>query len=150
MRADVPSKKHHNLLPDRRLARAFNFTSEDLAANRLGFMTRAQKWGVPALLRPVVRPLFSALPTRQRDRLDTLCGALKVVMLTGLDARGYRRHSYTVGFGGGYNITFDINSDQYDVLAPQQGVNFRAYYICIHAYTCRLLSLERIDGECDA
>ena len=40
--------KGNSALPDVRLAKVFNFTSEDLAANRLGFITSAQQFNAPS------------------------------------------------------------------------------------------------------
>lgn len=142
------TKKHRNLLPDRQLADAFSFTSEDLAVNRLGFMTEAQRWRVPMLWRPLAQMIFHTLPTRQRRQIDTVCGKLTVTMQYGLDYRGFRRHFHVVNFGGGNSLTFDLNSTQHTLLARQQGLIYRAYYVCFNAYKCRLLSLERLTDGC--
>ncbi|MEM9953726.1 MAG: hypothetical protein AAF846_19105 [Chloroflexota bacterium] len=134
-------------LPNRQLAKAFNFTSEDLQANRLGFLTREQKWDIPSALRPITRAIGMILPTRQRDKVDHMCGRLEL----GRDQSfhyGFATFQQTVTVSGGYGVKFIITDEQYAVLAQFSGIYHHIYYIYRGDTMSRIVSIVASDFPC--
>ena len=68
-------------LPDSRLAKVFNFDSEDLAANRLGFITSAQIYDIPRWQRRLQNQLayfFKLRHSKQRTAVGKRCGRITI------------------------------------------------------------------------
>lgn len=126
------SKRHH--IPSLRLAKAFHFTSEDLAANRLGFVTREQEWCLPLISRPIVSPILKLLPTKRRNSVEHMCGDISVW-----------RNFLTVK---NYHTKFRLTETQYDLLTHEQGMTYHVYYVLVTYDEYRIVSMERADNGC--
>lgn len=75
------NEKRNSRPPDIRLAKAFNFTSEDLAANRLGFITSAQETNTVVWQRDLFSRLgtiFKPLSNKQRAEVGKRCGRVEI------------------------------------------------------------------------
>ena len=132
--------KGNSALPDVRLAKVFNFTSEDLTANRLGFITREQRWNVPWVLRPVTRYLFSFLPARQRDSVSHICGKIRLN-----SANSVSQWAYTLGISG-YTLFIQLNAEQYYALLPYEDTLHHIYYI-FQFDNSRIVAIERVNKD---
>lgn len=126
------SKHHH--IPSLRFAKAFNFTSEDLAANRLGFVTREQEWRLPLISRPIVSPILKLLPTKRRNAVEHMCGDISV-----------GRNFLTVK---NYHTKFRLSDRQYELLSHEQDVTYHIYYVLVTYDEYRIVSMERADDGC--
>lgn len=145
------SPMHANELPDRRLARVFGFTIEDLHANRAGFMSRGQRWRLSPRGRDIVGRVMDLFGVRDKPkRKDSVpiaqtCGTLSLQVEI-REVPTFQRvevlplHSVTVEDLPPQ--TFRITPEQYRTLS--QGLPYRVYY---EPDSRRILSLERaIDG----
>ena len=135
--------KGNSALPDVRLAKVFNFTSEDLAANRLGFITREQRWNVPRVLRPVTRYLFSFLPARQRDSVSHICGKIRLNSANLVTQKS--SWTYTLGISG-YTLFIQLNAEQYYTLLPYEDTLHHIYYI-FQFDNSRIVAIERVNKD---
>ncbi len=123
-------KSSQHRLPDRELARVFNFSSEDLAANRLGFITREQKLNIPMAMRTISGKIFSLLPVRQRDKVEHICGMLnlkRIKIISDTDLLNYDTRRYVLS-AGTHKLRFPISAEQYIALMPHKGKLHHIYY----------------------
>ena len=134
-------------LSDVRLARAFGFSADDLAANQSGFLSAKQAQRLPAWLQRPSSWLSRWLPTRQKTsyvaRVVSICGQADVQQNLhevhgGRYQISYRRLSLT-----GCDVSFRIDPAQ--VRAIESGARYRVY---TEAGSTRILSLERVTGPC--
>jgi hypothetical protein len=142
--------------PDRLLAKAFNFTSEDLAVNRSGYMTRRQEGGADvdyaiSWLLNRVFPGRVAKPKREFRSVNSVCGRAKLAHFV-VD-RPVRPSKMSRGFWEYYHLLFDdedlkfvVSAEQYRALA--ENIVYRIYYD--PNKPDKILSIERPDGGCDA
>lgn len=138
----------HHLLPDRQLARAFNFDSEDLAANRLGFLTDRQKWQTVPIIGSLIEFVTTLLPARQRDPVAHVCGRISInyKQLNHKVGRYPMAHVLTVS--GGYSLEFTLTGAQYNALVYNVGRDHHIYYIFRGNATSRIVAIELADGDC--
>ena len=138
-------KRQHSL-PNRQLALAFRFSATDLAANRNGYITRAQQWSIPLWLRSAFQhisvPTFSQNP-KQRQRLETLCGRAKL---------SYEQQQIQSLFHADFVEVYklSINALEFRITALQhqalgEGLIYRLYY---NPDDKQILSLERAINGC--
>ena len=135
---EKPKRQHS--LPNRQLAKAFKFNAEDLAANRAGFITKAQEWDVPLWLRNV--PLFRHI-TSNRRKLETLCGRAKLYyrqMQIGSLFHADIVEVYLLDING---FEFRINQQHHRIIS--EGLVYWVYYI---PEMKQILSLERAIQGC--
>ena len=134
--------------PDQRLAQAFDFTADDLAANRAGFMAWGQAWGLGRIGQRWFRVMIVlartfGLQPRREDVLN-FCGRARlqhIVKATNeprASARPIVEH-YTVYFAS-VELTFTLNAAQYRVLA--ENIPYRVYYV---TQPLAILSIERVE-----
>jgi len=143
--------KRQHTLPDRRLARAFNFTASDLAANRAGFMSSAQEWGLGLRLRRWLGWLDDVLPLHwftasRRQTLHHICGRAHI---------SYKQREIYAPFHVDlievHTVEFE-GSDMRFVLSPQQHQAIAervSYHVYFDLETKQILSLERAIHGCD-
>ena len=142
--------------PNIRLAKAFNFTAEDLAVNRGGYLSRRQQGWVDWGSREVVS-WFDRLLSRDRPakssirRVQSLCGRIRVA-LEMIDRHGRLgrpwefRPKFTLMVDD-EDVEFLLTEDQYHLLENMQGVPFRLYYL--PGDSRWILALERPERGCD-
>jgi len=142
-------EKGHNNAPDKRLAKAFNFTSEDLAANRLGFITSDQEFNTPLWQRRFFRQLgamFNFKSGKQRLRVGKRCGRVEVNHKVRPLYDSMRRSITHMIDDYSLNIKdkrFKINVAQYHAL------NNRVFYIVYYdTSNNRIVALERVPNDC--
>lgn len=145
---ETPKRKRQHTLPDRRLARAFGFTANDLATNRAGFMTAAQSWGVPFWLRRMIAPFSLAWPSfgGRRPQVQRLCGRASL---------RYEQHHIQSIFHADMieryyldmsdvHRTFMLSAEQYRALSENV-----SYILYVMSEANTILSLERTLEGCD-
>ena len=137
--------KNQHTLPNRQMARIFNFSAQDLAVNRAGFMSRAQAWGIPLWVRRMVGNLGSGIPFRlsQRARISRICGRAR------LDYVQRQTHSHFHTDIREYHYLY-INDRRF-LLTPAQhriigeGMPYHVYY---EPESLLILSIERAINGC--
>lgn len=145
-------RKREPSLPDRRLARAFQFSAADLSANRNGRLSPAQQWGIsPALARFLDR-LMAWIPAVdapdwlfRRGRVATLCGRARLEykqtqVMSHFRIDFYERHY--VSFDS--MMRFSLTAEQYRALS--EGVVYQVYY---DPDVPHILSIERPLVDCE-
>lgn len=149
---DAHKRKRQHTLPNRQVAQAFTFSADDLAANRIGFMTRAQEWGVPLALRGIFSTieqsrLIRLLTFSRRKQVDHCCGRIRLQrelreIWNSRRVDVYEIHRLMIG---DYPIHFPLNRQQYQALTA--GIPYHVYYLAHTASMYQVLSLERaLDG----
>ncbi len=136
-------------LPDTRLAKVFNFTAEDLAANRLGFITSDQQLNTPLWQ----RRLFTRLSTifnfkfhKQRPEVGERCGRVELKHETRPIYDSMRRSithmvdAYTLSIKDKH---FKLSQAQYQAVTDR--VFYQVYY---DTSNNRVVALERVDRDC--
>ena len=141
-------RKQQHTLPNRQLARIFQFSAQDLASNRAGFMSRAQEWELALWLRRLfgwvddLLPLRWLTPTR-RKRVEHLCGKIRLE---------YVQHQIQAPFHSDIHEShylyiganrFSVTAQQYHSVA--ENVVFHVY---CSSQTRKILSLERAIHGC--
>ena len=144
MNPPVKRKRQHTL-PNRQLARVFRFSASDLAANRAGFITRAQEWGFPLWVRWLGDlPVLSRLAHSRRRQVMSLCGRAKLsykqFQITSMFyADMIEAHSLSIE-----HQNFRLTARQYQAIG--EGLLYRVYYV---PETNAILSLERAINGCN-
>ena len=144
---DAKGKRQHTL-PNRQLAQAFQFSAQDLAANRAGYSTRAQEWGIPLRLRSI----FSAIETSKlvrmltfsrRQKVDTCSGRVRLFreLREIWSERRVDLHEIHYMTVYGYEMQFPLTQRQYQQV--QEGIVYDVYYLCYTSTRYQVLSLER-------
>ncbi|MEL6405506.1 MAG: hypothetical protein AAFN11_05565 [Chloroflexota bacterium] len=143
---DYPKSKRQHTLPNRQLARAFAFSAADLAANRHGYITRAQSWQIPLWIRGTFQSVQERLgfsESKRRQIAASICGRATL---------RYRQHQIESIFHADFveiheleinNMVFRLSAHQHTAIAD--GVVYRLYY---DADTKHILSLERAFNGC--
>ncbi|MGB1288196.1 MAG: hypothetical protein ACPG7F_16785 [Aggregatilineales bacterium] len=125
-------------VPDKQLARVFNFTADDLAANQAGYMSGAQMHGLPVQLRWLIK-LLPAIS--ERDEICVISGRVQLRREHRQIISHFRvdtsEHFYA-RFGT-YTREFILTPVQFRIL--NEGVTYRLYY---RVGVKRILSIERI------
>lgn len=142
--------KGNTALPDNRLAKLFNFTSEDLAANRLGFITSDQQFNAPMWQ----RKLFGAIGqhikfgrTRQRVEVGKRCGQVTVTEETREIRKSVQRTVIT-DIVRAYSLYikekhFSLSESQFRALRDN------AFYIVYYdTDNDRIVAIEQVENDC--
>lgn len=144
---DNKTKRQHTL-SSRRLAQVFRFSAADLSANRAGYMTRAQEWGIPLWMRSTfsrleTSSLIKSLTFSRRQKVDSCHGRVRLFRelkeiwnLRRIDV--YTVHYMTVD---GYDIRLPLTQEQHQQV--QEGIAYDVYYLCHTSTRYQVLSLER-------
>ncbi|QPC82614.1 hypothetical protein G4Y79_23480 [Phototrophicus methaneseepsis] len=131
-------RKGQQHLPDRRLAGAFRFSAVDLAANRSGYMSLAQKWALPPLWQRAFAWLLNRLPSQSTPPIRKVTGRAHLkhhqYQIFAIH-RTELRERFSVQFA---SQVFSLTAQQYRVLS--QDVLYDVY--CT-ADEQTILSLER-------
>lgn len=143
---DKFKRQHH--LPNRQLARAFNFTAIDLGMNRAGYMTWAQEHDIPIWQRERFAWLGKYIrwfrPRKQKS-ISHICGKIKL----SFEIKEYHsaRQTMTQDI---YKLTlletgliFGLTQPQYHIITERV-----AYHIYFVQDSYRILSLERAVQGC--
>lgn len=136
--SEKPKRQHS--LPNRQLARVFHFTAEDLAANRAGFITKAQEWGVPLWLRNA--PFFRHI-TSNRRKIETLCGKAKLQYKQLQISSLFHADIVEVYLLNINGFEFRLKPEQYRIIS--EGIHYWVYYTAANK---QILSLERAIQGC--
>jgi|GEM_PF-3321746 len=138
----------HHLLPNRQLAKAFNFTSEDLAANRLGFLTGKQKWQTFPIVGTFMELAEQLLPVRRRDPVDHVCGKISIEYKYLQHKMGGNPMAHVLTVSGGYTLEFTLTATQYNALVYNVGREHHIYYKFRGNSLSRIVAIELADGGC--
>lgn len=144
-------------VPDIRLAKAFNFTMDDLQANRSGILSWRQRgisdwiaFRIVRMLRhmPLFSFLFSGSSKKEPFVVTSICGRIKLVH--NIEDKRLIRSSlfyeyYQLWFPG-HNQKFRVTRQQYHALV--ENLKYRVYYQD-YGEQRHILSIERIIGHCD-
>ena len=140
-------RKNQHTLPNRQLARIFNFSAQDLAANRAGFMSWAQVWGIPLWVRRLSSRLGSIMTWRTTRRP-------KVLHVCGKASLNYVQQEIHAPFHSDIReLHFLFVDDTRFLLTPYQyraigeGIPYHIYYV---PQSKRILSIERAIPGCDS
>lgn len=140
------------------MAKAFNFTSDDLIANRDGILSWRQRgfadwfaYRVLYFLRQL--PILSAIyrpasPKKQPRQVSRVCGRIKLehnIVDRRLNRSSLFYEYYHLVFPG-HNSRFPITREQYHSLA--ENLRYRVFYQDLGARRY-ILSIERVIGSCD-
>lgn len=145
--------------PDFRLAKAFQFTAEDLYANREGILSWRQRGFSDRLLYRLIYimralPFIGRLwrnaesPKKQVRLVASLCGRIQLdhhIVDKRLSRSTLFYEYYQLVFPG-HDRRFAISRDQFNVLSDN--LRYRVYYQGI-SDTSHILSIERMIGSCD-
>lgn len=142
-------RKREAEIPDYRLAKQFNFSANDLSANRAGYMTFAQEWGVPLWVRGRVGWMSDFLPYRQfsrslRREVGEVCGKVQLSERLHEVSGGRFQVNFRKLLIEGSDLTFGVTSEQ-----ARSIVVGNRYVIYYEKNSKQLLSLERIVGKCE-
>jgi hypothetical protein len=142
-----PSKKITQDVPDRRLARAFGFTHNDLNANRAGYLSRGQIWGAPSWMRLTLGWLGRWVPERiaRRPRVRIACGRARLAHER-REIMGFFRVELVEYFAlqfGESGLRFPLTREQYNVLTD--GIYYQVYYADDNMH---IHSIERAFNQC--
>jgi hypothetical protein len=125
-------------VPDRRLAIAFNFTEVDLAANRSGFLSWGQRWGLgrhgQKWLPPMLRPLMRGQPSK----VLTVCGRIQLTQaIEQVQRQTKLREDFRLILPE-HGLMFRLTAAQHRALTDH--IFYRIYYLEAPNH---ILSLER-------
>jgi hypothetical protein len=154
MKAKTPEEI---LPPEILLAKAFNFTGEDLRVNQSGFLSRRQQGLFDVFLQFMLAE-FLRIITRGRSEFkrrfypaESVCGRVRLAHFvvdrpfqTGQGGSGTFHEHYTLKIDNS-DVEFKLNKKQFTVLS--EGIIYRIYYDPRDPK--RILSLERPDGGCE-
>lgn len=136
--------KRQHTLPNRQLAKAFAFSADDLAANRLGFISRAQAMSLPLWARANFNGVLEhsflrrLLPTLKK--LGKACGKISLeVPLHDVHGGRFQIASHVLSLKEA-NLRFRLTQAQYQVL--KNGMSYQIYY---EEEPLQILSLESIN-----
>jgi hypothetical protein len=113
-----PKRDGRKHLPDRRLADAFRFSAVDLAANRAGYMSLAQRWALPPSWQRAFALILNRLPKQGMTPIHKIRGRAHLHYQQHQIHAFHRidiREQFTVQFDGG---VFSLTAKQYRVLSP--------------------------------
>lgn len=146
-------------MPNRRLAKAFNFTADDLLANRSGVLSWRQRgvsdWLAYRLLfmlrqMPLINRWFSRGSSTKKapHHIESVCGRIHLEHHI-VDKRLIRSslfYEYYHLIFPGHNRMFRITKPQYQALT--ENWRYRIYYQELGERRY-ILSIERMIGRCD-
>jgi len=129
------------------LALAFGFTMDDLSANRAGYLSLAQQWGIPLALRRTFGLIADRLPVGHALHVETVCGRAHLQrqqheIMSFYHAETIEQHKLMLGDNP---LVFHLTPQQYRLIA--EGVLYRVYYTPADVV---VMSLERADQGCGA
>ena len=131
---------------DYRLEKAFNFTLDDMSANRAGFISQAQAWDMPRWAKTSVwsnRMMQSLLPKRSPQQVIHNCGKITVEnQLREVHGGRFQMNAHIVSMPSA-NLRFSVTQGQAQVLSD--GSTYHLYY---RADTMQILSIERVTQGC--
>ncbi len=133
--------KGNSALPDVRLAKVFNFTSEDLAANRLGFITSAQQFNAPIWQRKLFGTLGRYVrfgSARQRVEVGMCCGRAKLIETRYGNYNIVRQFKLKIK-----DFDFGLSEEQFRVLRHNY-----FYTVYFDKDNERIVAMERVENEC--
>jgi hypothetical protein len=138
----------NEILPDVRLARLFDFTAADLAANRSGFLSWGQRWQLGCNGQRYWGWLIPYIQGRRvgiTERVATVCGRIRLVYQVRevfMVRQARMVETFTLTFVH-HGHSFPLSRAQYSAL--HDGTVYRVYH---HGQT--LLTLERAPDGCGA
>lgn len=140
------SKAKHHAPPDIRLAKVFQFTGADLAANRSGYKSTKQRGLFDSMLQSVTRRLS---PSRKSPPplVSQVCGHARLnhyVVNREQMGRPYFNEYYHLTFDS-IDLKFALSAVQFRALSD--GILYRVYY---DSQQGRILSLERVNDCANA
>lgn len=143
---DAKTKDASIALPNIRLAKAFKFTADDIAANRQGFLSYRQRGINPTLMR-----LLQLIRSQFRQNLKnkpittpvkSVCGRAKLEhTVINRPGRGFVFHDYWTVTLGDSGAKFHISIEQKHIL--NERIPYRVYFR--KDDPLRILSLERVE-----
>lgn len=139
--------KGNTALPDNRLAKVFNFTSKDLAANRLGFITSAQQFNAPHWQRKLFGTLGKYIrlgQDRKKVAIGKCCGRIEKIHET------YQIHNAIRGavLINEYKLKIqdrDFTLSQTQFHAISQHTLYNVYF---DTDNDRIVAMERVENDC--
>ena len=142
--------KGNSALPNVRLAKVFNFTSEDLAVNRLGFITSAQQFNAPSWQRKLFGTLGRYVrfgSARQRVEVGKRCGRVTVSEETREIRKSYQR-TVTTEILRAYSLF--IKEKHFSLSEKQfRAVRDNAFYTVYYDMdNDRIVAIEEVYKDC--
>ena len=139
-------RKNQHTLPNRQLARIFNFSAQDLAANRAGFMSRAQKWGIPLWIRRIFGNIGTGFVLRKprRSAVAHICGRAKLEYVQQQIHSHFHTDIQEYHYLHVADTRFLLNAQQHRAIG--EGIVYHVYYA---PQTRQILSLERAINRCN-
>jgi hypothetical protein len=138
MMEEKPKRQHS--LPNRQLARAFNFSADDLATNRAGYMTWSQAWDIPLWLRRF--SIFHSIKSSRR-KIERMCGKAKLQYKQLQISSLFHADIIEVYLLNINSFEFRLTAQQYRIIS--EGLPYWVYYA---PETTHILSLERAIQGC--
>jgi hypothetical protein len=145
-----------DLLPDYRLAQVFDFTAADLAANRNGFLSWGQRYGLGrrgqrwlGRLLPVYARLTRWLEPGYSEKVVILCGPVRLTQHFELSRR-VMLGIYRLELDRPDKVRFVLTVAQYHALNDH--IVYRVYYVPDPGgiFDQHILSIERADRDCSS
>ena len=138
-------KTSRNAVPDRQLAQAFGFTMDDLSANRAGYLSLAQQWGIPLALRRTFGLIADWLPVSPALPVASVCGRVALerqqyLVMSFYHAETIEKHKLMIADN---QLVFHVTPQQYRLIA--EGVPYWVYYTPADVV---IMSLERAEVGC--
>ncbi len=133
--------KDNSALPDVRLAKAFNFTSEDLAANRLGFITSAQQFNAPRWQRKLFGILGRFIKfgkAGQRVAVGMCCGRAELIEIKYDNYNIVRQYKLKIK-----DFDFGLSQAQFRLLRSNS-----FYTVYFDRDNERIVAIERVENDC--
>jgi hypothetical protein len=138
-------RKNQHTLPNRQLARIFNFSAQDLAANRAGFMSQAQKWGVALWLRRLFNVGTDIASRKSRHpTIAHICGRAKLEYVQQHIHSHFHTDMQEFHYLHIADTRFLVNAQQHRAIG--EGIRYRVYFV---PETNQILSLERAINGCN-
>ena len=137
-------RKNQYTLPSRQLAKAFRFSAADLASNRAGFVTDAQRWNLPMFIRWLgwVGEDLS-YSSKNRPIATRICGKIKIQQKLHEVHGGRFQVQWRRLTVEGRDESFSLSQEQASLLSD--GLVYHLYY---DSRNGNLLSLERATTGC--
>lgn len=145
----MQKNKGNTAVPDARIAKVFNFTSEDLSANRLGFITSAQQFNAPQCQRKLFGFLGQYIKfgqAKQRVKVGQRCGRIELIEETSEIFYSVRRQVIDMVKVYGLKVKdkhFKLNQAQFRTL--RQSAFYKVYY---DSDNDRIVAIERVENDC--
>lgn len=139
-------RKNQHTLPNRQLARIFNFSAQDLSANRAGFISRAQEWGIPLWIRRIFGNIGTGITLKaaRRPTVAHICGRAKLDYVQ----QQIHSHFHTDIRESHYlyiaDIRFLLTAAQHRAIG--EGMSYHVYF---RPQSKHILSLERAIHGCN-